>query len=71
MTRKISVVIERNEHGCYAWCAELKGCQSEGPTVENALANIREAVELYLETQTDEEGLPPSHQVVLTYRPGP
>src|ERR1035438_7824320 len=55
MTGKISVVIEQDEHGCYAWCPELKGCQSQGDTVEEALANIREAIELYLETLTDEE----------------
>lgn len=61
------MVIEQDEHGCYAWCPELKGCQSQGGTVEEALANIREAAELFLETLTDEERLSsPSHQVVLT-----
>ena len=55
MTGKISVVIERDEQGCYAWCPELKGCQSQGKTVEETLVNIREAIELFLETLTDEE----------------
>ena len=55
MTRKASVVIEKDEHGFYAWCPELKGCQSQGATVEDALANIREAIELYLETLPDDE----------------
>lgn len=55
MTRKASVLIERDEHGFYAWCPELKGCQSQGATVEDALANIREAVELYLETLPENE----------------
>lgn len=50
MTRKVSVVIEQDEHGCYAWCPELKGCQSQGKTVEESLTNIREAMELFLET---------------------
>ena len=53
MMRKISGVIEQDEHGCYAWYPELKGCQSEGATVEEILANIREASELFLETLTD------------------
>jgi predicted RNase H-like HicB family nuclease len=66
MTRKVSVVIEQDEHGCYAWCPELKGCQSQGATIEEALANIREAAELYLETLTDAERLAPTPQVVLT-----
>ena len=67
MTRKVSVVIERDEHGCYAWCPELKGCQSQGATVEEALANIREAIELYLETLSDEErSAALSHQILTT-----
>jgi predicted RNase H-like HicB family nuclease len=44
------VVIERDDHGFYAWCPELKGCQSQGATLDEAMANIREAVELYLAT---------------------
>ena len=50
MARKASVVIEKDEHGFYAWCPELKGCQSQGNTLEEAVANIKEAIELYLET---------------------
>ena len=66
MTRKISVVIEQDQHGCYAWCPELKGCQSQGATVEEALSNIREAAELFLETLTDDERLTSLQQIVLT-----
>ena len=66
MMRKISVVIEQDENGCYAWCPELKGCQSQGATVEEALSNIREAAELYLETLPDQERASSAHQVVLT-----
>ena len=55
MIRKASVVIEKDEDGFYAWCPELKGCQSQGQSIEEATANIREAIELYLETLTEEE----------------
>jgi predicted RNase H-like HicB family nuclease len=55
MTRKASVVIEKDEHGYYLWCPGLKGCQSQGATIEDALANIREAIELYLETLPHDE----------------
>ncbi len=55
MAHKVSVVLEKDEHGYYAWCPELKGCQSQGASFEEALANIREAVELYLETMSDAE----------------
>ena len=66
MTRKVSVVIEQDEQGCYAWCPELKGCQSQGRTVEEALTNIREAAELYLETLTDDERSIALSQTILT-----
>ena len=55
MSSKVTVLIEKDEHGFYAWCPELKGCQSQGHTVEEAMANIREAVELYWETLGEEE----------------
>ncbi len=50
MARKATVIIEKDEHGFYAWCPELKGCQSQGNTLEETVANIKEAIELYLET---------------------
>jgi predicted RNase H-like HicB family nuclease len=52
MTRNVSVTIEQDEHGCYAWCPELKGCQSQGKASDETLANIREAIDLFLETLT-------------------
>ena len=66
MTGKVSVVIELDEHGYYAWCPELKGCQSQGKTVEEALANVREAIELFIETLTDDERSAALSQEILT-----
>lgn len=67
MTRKVSVVLEQDEHGCYAWCPEPKGRQSQGDTVEEELANSREAIELYLETLTEaERSAALSHQILTT-----
>ncbi|MCK4719905.1 type II toxin-antitoxin system HicB family antitoxin [bacterium] len=44
------VVIQKDEDGRYnASCPELKGCNSYGNSPEDALKNIREAIELYLE----------------------
>ena len=55
MSGKVSVFIERDDHGFYVWCPELKGCQSQGKTVEETLINVREAIDLFVETLTDEE----------------
>ena len=48
---KWRVVLEQDaETGDWAaWCPELPGCASAGLTEEEALENIREAIELYLE----------------------
>ncbi|MBA2335468.1 MAG: type II toxin-antitoxin system HicB family antitoxin [Blastocatellia bacterium] len=46
----LKVVIEKGEDGYFvASVPSLKGCWSQGKTREAALANIREAIELYLE----------------------
>jgi predicted RNase H-like HicB family nuclease len=63
---KVSVVIEKDENGYYAYSPELDGCQSQGATFEEALANIREAVDLYLETLTPEEARERLSSEVLT-----
>lgn len=66
MTGKVSVVIEQDQNGYYAWCPELKGCQSQGNSIEETLSNIREAIELFLETLTEEERSEALSQVILT-----
>lgn len=48
---KWRVLLEQDEEtGDWAvWCPELPGCASAGETEAEALENIREAIELYLE----------------------
>lgn len=53
---KLTVHLEPCEEGGFTvWVPSLRGCISEGDTREEALANIREAIELYLEPIPDEE----------------
>lgn len=59
-------MIEQDENGCYAWCPEFKGCQSQGKTIEEALVNIREAIELFMETLTDDERAVALSREILT-----
>ncbi len=66
MSYKIDVVIEKDEDGYYAYCPALKGCQTQGDTLEEVQANIKEAIELYLETLSDEEKSILQRQEVLT-----
>ncbi len=55
---KFVVTIEADEDGGYVVeCPAIPGCVSQGETEEEALANIREAIQLCLEVRA-EEGLP-------------
>lgn len=52
---KITVVLEPQEEGGYTiYVPSLPGCISQGDTREKALQNIKEAIELYLEADTNE-----------------
>lgn len=52
---KLKVVLEPSEDGGFTvYAPALPGCVSEGDTREEALANIREAIELYLEPADDD-----------------
>jgi predicted RNase H-like HicB family nuclease len=55
MSYKVNVVIEKDEEGYYAYAPELEGCQTQGTSLEEVMSNIREAIELYLETMDVEE----------------
>jgi len=47
---KLKIILEPSEEGGYTvFVPALPGCISEGDTKEEALKNIREAIELYLE----------------------
>ena len=55
MVYKVNVIIEKDEFGYYAYCPELEGCQTQGDTFEEVMNNIKEALELYLETLSEED----------------
>lgn len=55
MTCKLTAIIEQDQDGVFAYCPELKGCHTQGDTVEEALATLREAAELYLGTMKPSE----------------
>ncbi|EAL1920673.1 type II toxin-antitoxin system HicB family antitoxin [Campylobacter jejuni] len=51
----IDIIIEKDQDGYFARILELEGCVSQGNTYEEALVNIKEAGELYLESLANEE----------------
>ena len=58
---KLRIVLEPSEDGGYTVLVPaLPGCISEGNTKEEALRNIREAIELYLEPVEDDAPISPN-----------
>ncbi|MCX6564153.1 MAG: type II toxin-antitoxin system HicB family antitoxin [Candidatus Aminicenantes bacterium] len=55
MSYKVSIIIEKDDFGYYAYSPELEGCQTQGDTLEEVIANMKEAIELYIETLAEED----------------
>jgi predicted RNase H-like HicB family nuclease len=50
------VVMVESEEGFAVTCPALPGCHSQGATHDEALANIREAIRLWLEVAEEDAG---------------
>ena len=56
---RLRIVLEPSDEGGYTvHVPALPGCISEGESRDEAVVNIREAIELYLDSPQDEESLP-------------
>ncbi len=62
---RIKIVLEPSEEGGYtAVVPSLPGCISEGNSKEEALKNIKEAIELYLEPVEDDVIFPANSEII-------
>lgn len=61
-----TILLEKEPEGGYhAFCPILKGCHSQGDTFEEAIQNITEAIELYLESlMADSQPIPKEDLIV-------
>lgn len=61
---KLKIILEPSDEGGYTvYVPSLPGCISEGDTKEEAMANIKAAIELYLEPVEDDFTLSPDHEI--------
>ncbi len=55
-TLHFPIIVEQDEDKVYiVSCPAFKGCHSYGKTIEEALDNIREVIEMCLEEEKDED----------------
>ena len=58
------ILIEEDEDGFHAFCPVLRGCHTQGDTIDEAQRNVEEAVGLYVESLVaDGESIPESKVV--------
>jgi predicted RNase H-like HicB family nuclease len=60
------VTLYQSDEGWAVSCPDLPGCHSQGANRDEALANIREAIRLWLEVEAEETGLQRMEQVEVT-----
>lgn len=46
---RYKIRLQKSEEGYAVWCPSLPGCWSQGQTEEEALENIKDAIQAYLE----------------------
>jgi len=62
---KLKIILESSDEGGYTVLVpSLPGCISEGNSKEEAITNIKEAIELYLEPVEDDLLAIPSAEVI-------
>jgi len=64
---RVSVVIEKDADGYFAFCPELSGCYTQGDRYEEVLENIKDAIRLHLEDRIENgEDIPIVESISLT-----
>jgi len=64
---RVSVVIEKDKDGYYAFSPDLQGCYTQGDTFEEVITNIKDVVRLHIEDRLESgEEIPLPESVSLT-----
>ena len=65
ISRRIAVIFEKEEEGGYhVFCPVLPGCHTQSETIDEGIHNIREAMQLYIDSLV-EDGLPVPEEDIL------
>ena len=66
MTHRSTVVLEREpDGGFHVSCPALPGCRTQGETIDEAMANAHEGIELYLESMIAHNEMPPVEDILI------
>ena len=63
--RQFPVFVEQGKDKWYAaFCPSLQGCYAQGKTLEDALMNIKEVIQLHIEDRIETKELIPERKLV-------
>ncbi len=63
----LPVVVESDQDGYFVTCPALQGCYSQGDAYEEAIANMKDAIQLHVEDRlASGEGIPHGLSVSLS-----
>lgn len=66
-TYSFAAVIQKDEHGYFAYCPDLQGCYTSGETYEEARANLSDAIRLHVQDRIESgEEIKASESINLT-----
>jgi predicted RNase H-like HicB family nuclease len=64
---RLSVIVEKDTDGYFAFCPELQGCYTQGESYEEAFENIKDAIRLHIEDRLESgEDIPIIESISLT-----
>lgn len=58
---RFSAYVVRDIEGWAAVCPEFPDCRAHGPTYEQALTNLRDAIQIYIEDGLGDDEAVPQH----------
>ena len=61
-----AVIVEKGEHNFSAYAPELPGCVTTGSTIEETLANMREAISFHLQGIAEDQRPLPTSSIIAT-----
>ncbi|MFH1289044.1 MAG: type II toxin-antitoxin system HicB family antitoxin [bacterium] len=67
-TYQLPIIVEKDEDGFYVVeCPVFSGCYTQGKTIDEALRNIREVIELCMEEKANKEILKDFHPQEVSF----
>ena len=59
---RFSVLVAKDMNGWEAYCPDFPDCRARGATYEEALNNLRDVIQIFVEDGLGDDEAPPQHE---------